>query len=130
MTAQASELSSRATRSLALVGAGFVLFILAPFTCLPVVVIGFGLLTLVAASVLAVLGIRDIRRSHGQVRGKSYAVTTLVVCSAIFVLSCTAIVDSASFAVFSQRGMACANNLKQLGAAMQAYADQNGVFPP
>ncbi len=93
------------------------------------------LLTGIPAIILGALGLSDIERSGGRIRGKGMATagivlggvgSTLVVVAMLLALLLPAVQAAREAARRAQ----CVNNLKQIGLAMHNYLSVNNCFPP
>jgi prepilin-type processing-associated H-X9-DG protein len=111
--------SGKATASLVLGVLSFCLWILAG----------------IPAIVLGILGLRDIERSRGALKGRGIATAGIVmggVSSMLIVpgIMLAMLLPAVNAARENGRRMTCANNLKQIGIALMNYHDQYGIFPP
>ena len=94
---------------------------------------GVAALAAVAAIVYGILGLVDIRRGAGKVRGKWEAVNGLVTGTLTFLTLLTPVVLFVLVPLIfagDARKLKSSNNLKELGIAMNIYHDSYGHFPP
>jgi prepilin-type processing-associated H-X9-DG protein len=93
-----------------------------------------GLFAALPGLILGIVGLRKINRSGGTLGGKNFAIAGICVSSVFLVLYIfiIAAIVIPSFITAHDYGRAagCFNNLKQLGAAMKLYAEDNeGKLP-
>jgi hypothetical protein len=94
---------------------------------------GVAVLAAVAAFVLGILGLADIRRGAGKVKGRGLAVSGLVTGTLTLLTLLTPVVLFGLVSLIlagEARRVESADNLKQLGIAMNIYHDYYGHFPP
>jgi len=114
--------SGRSGKAMVSLILGISSFVLLFFTGIPAIVMG-------------IVGLRDVARSRGRMRGTGMAITGLV----LGVIGCMITVPALLLGLLlpatqkvreAANRMSSMNNLKQLAIAMQNYHDVNGCFPP
>jgi hypothetical protein len=90
-------------------------------------------LAAISAIIYGILGLVDIRRGAGKVKGRGLAVSGLVTGTLTFLTLLTPVVLFVLVPLIfagDARKVKSANNLKELGLAMNIYHDYYGHFPP
>jgi hypothetical protein len=91
---------------------------------------GLAVVAALAAFILGILGLADIRGGAGKVTGRGLAVSGLVTATLTvlpLVLGCCVVLLPI---LFPDRKLESSNNLKELGLAMMAYEADHGSLPP
>ena len=91
--------------------------------CLPVVLA-------VPALILGFLGLREIRRSHGKLKGKGTAVAGMVMAVVASLVTPTAFLWVQQYTGERKARAESVRNLKELGQALRGYQEQNQALPP
>jgi hypothetical protein len=91
---------------------------------------GVALVAALTAFVLGIIALVEIRRSAGQVKGTGHAVSGLVTATLVMLTLGVAYGVVLPILASKARKLESANNLTQLGLAMQMYYETYGSFPP